>query len=246
MRRIWMILLLAFLLTGCRSIADIKPDTIVDIPHHPTRAQTEPVTEGTELPTETATVPAVTEPTQPTQSHTGSGSKPSGGQKPGQGSTGRKPTAAEPPTAASTEPPAETPTQPPAYAPSGYVPGSLDRAVAEEINGRRQAEGLPRLVLDNGLCALASVRARELDRTWSSVRPDGREGITVLVEYGYGYSAAAENLYYGPADAAAMVDKWMGSKPRRANILMDDAEFIGVGSYTSAEGTTFVAVLFVG
>lgn len=255
MRRIWMILLLALVLTGCRSIADIKPDTIVDIPLHPTvpptRESSEPVTEATELPTETEPATEPTEPTQPTTQppKTNTGSKPSGSKKPSQSSTGKKPTATqpptEPPTSAPTEPPTEVPTVPPAYDPSGYVPCSLDRAVAEGINARRLAEGLDEFRFDERLCAIASVRARELAQTWHSSRPDGGEGITVLAEYGYGYSVAAENLYYGPGDADAIVDKWMNAKYHRAHILAENMTAIGAGSYTY-DGITFVAVLFVG
>lgn len=261
-----MILLLALALTGCKTIADIKPDTIVDIPLHPTQVQmeevTEPVTEATEpvteLPTETEPAAEVTEPaeadTQPPKTNTGSGSKPSGSKKPSQGSGSKKPAATQPPTqpptAAPTQPPTEAPTEattnPPAYDPAGYSPGSLDWTVADLINAQRQAEGLSALQFHNRLCAIASVRAWETAQTWNNTRPDGRSGITVLVEYGYGYSVAAENLYFGPANAAAMVEKWMNSDSRRANILLEAADTIGVGSYTAADGTTFVAVLIVG
>lgn len=261
-----MILLLALALTGCRTIADIKPDTIVDIPLHPTQEQTQQATEPTidltepvtELPTETEPATEVTEPaeaaTQPPKTNTGPASKPSGSKKPSQGSGNKKPTATEPPTSAPTEPstepptqpPTEAPTAPPAYDPSGYAPGSLDRTVADLINAQRQAESLEALRFDNRLCAIASVRARELAQTFHSNRPDGRSGISVLAEYGYGYSVAAENLYYGPANASAMVDKWMSAESRRDKLLMEDAHTVGVGSYTSAEGITFVSVLIVG
>lgn len=257
-----MILLLALALTGCRTIADIKPDTIVDIPLHPTQEQTQQATEPTidltepvtELPTETEPATEATEPTeaatQPPKTNTGPASKPSGSKKPSQGSGNKKPTATEPPTSAPTEPPTqpptEAPTAPPAYDPSGYAPGSLDRTVADLINAQRQAESLEALRFDNRLCAIASVRARELAQTFHGNRPDGRSGISVLAEYGYGYSVAAENLYYGPANASAMVDKWMSAESRRDKLLMEDAHTVGVGSYTSAEGITFVSVLIVG
>lgn len=260
MRRIWMILLLTLVLTGCRSISDFTPDTIVDIPLHPTEEQTEEATETatipTELPTETEPATEATEPTeavtQPPKTDTGS--KPTGGKKPSQGSNSQKPKPTQPPTEPPTQPPTEpptepptqTPTQPPAYDPSGYGPSSLDRAVADQINGQRQAEGLAALRLDSRLCAIASVRAWETSQTWNSTRPDGRSGITVLAEYGYGYSVAAENLYFGSANASAAVDKWMSSDSRRANLLMEEADTIGVGSYTAADGVTFIAVLIVG
>ena len=105
MRKIWMTAFLALVLTGCKSVADIRPDTIVDIPVYPTEARMEAVTEltteatepPTELPTETEPATQMTEPTepatQPPKNNTGSASKPSSGKKPSQGSGNKKPAA---------------------------------------------------------------------------------------------------------------------------------------------------------
>lgn len=231
MRKIWIIIALTLILTGCKSAFDIKPDTIVDIPLHPTEEATTEQTEPDTVPEETESLPTETEP--PTEEST---KPPSSGKTPD----------AQPPTDPPTEPPTDPPTQPAVYDPSGYVPGSLDRAVADTINTRRQEAGLDTLRFDKRLCAIASVRAREVSTLWSQSRPDGSPGISVLREYGYSYARAGENLYYGAGSAATIVDKWMSAEARRANILMEAATAIGVGSYTSPDGLTYVSVLIAG
>lgn len=260
MRKIWIVLLLALILTGCKVRQEIKLDTIVDIPLHPTEETAQETTPTeTEAPTE-ETIPTEA-PTEKPQGSSSTGQTSSGGKKSSKGSGSKKetdPPETEPvttppterPTEAPTEPPTqaptEAPTQPQAYDPSGYAPNSLDRGVADAVNAYRQEAGLPPLTLDTRLCAIASVRAREASRVWSQNRPDGSAGITVLNEYGYGYSCAAQNLYFGTGSAASIVDKWMSADVRKANILMESATTIGVGNYTAEDGLTYVAALIVG
>lgn len=275
MRRICLILLLALSLSGCKAEIDIKPDTIVDIPLRPTEAQTQAPTEMTaaltETPTETEPVTEMTEPavsaTQPAGNPSGSGGTSSGNKKSGQDSGGSKQPSTElptqPPTESSTEVPTEPPTEPPTavptevptvppvelpaeYDPFGYTPCSLDFGVAEAVNRYRQAAGLTPLTLDPRLCAIASVRAYEVTVNWDHNRPDGASGLSVLDQYGYAYTSAAENLFYGFGGADAIVDKWMDSGLHREKILAEPAAAIGVGTYVSDDGLTYVAALFVG
>lgn len=258
-----MICLLALALTGCKTIADIKPDTIVEIPLDPTAAETEAVTEiptaAQTEPTETTPLPTETQPpteaetTKPNSATSGgktSGGKTGGGKTSGgKGNTGSKPPATQPPTEAPTQPPTEPPTEAPtvplSYDPAGYCPGDLDRAVADAVNIHRQEAGLEPLPLDPQLCAIASVRAWELSLEWSHRRPDGSDGLTVLSQYGYPHSWAAENLFNGAAGGERIAARWMQSESTAANILSESAAVIGVGSYTSPDGLTCVAAIFV-
>lgn len=261
MRKILLIFTVLLMLTGCKVVQDIKPDTIVDIPLHPTEIETQPATEGQTVPvTEEQTIPATEPTTVPeTQPKTQSGGSNSGSKKPGKGSSGKdnssskdptKPKATQPPTdpptEAPTDPPTEAPTAPPSYDPAGYNPTGRDRGIAEAVNHYRAEAGLPPLTLDGRLCAIASVRAWEASRIWEENRPDGSAGISVLGEYGYGYAAAAQNLYFGTAGGDTIVKKWMDSESRKANVLMESATTIGVGSYKGDDGLTYVAAFFVG
>ena len=262
MKKYLLIICLALMLAGCKTIADIKPDTIVDIPLHPTEVTSEPATEVTEPPTETES-PATQLPTETATEKSGNttsggktgGGKTSGGKTSGgKGSGGSQPPATDPPTQPPTapptqpptEPPTEAPTAPPAYDPTGYSPGSLDRAVADAVNARRQEAGLDALTFDSRLCDIASVRAYELSLEWSHRRPDGSDGLSVLNQYGYGCGWAAENLHNGAGSVSRIVERWMNSDSSAGNILWSSAATIGVGSYTTADGLTYVAAIFVG
>ena len=270
MRKLLPILFLVLVLTGCKIEAELRPDTIVDIPLDPTDTVTESVTEDATEPEET-TEPATDPPTQPpTQKATekprddskkSSGKKSSGKKtstkdkdKPTESPTkATKPT--EPPTKATqppTDPPTEPPTQPPTEPPTQpadlpYSPTQLDKAIMEAINARRTEAGLPELDTFQKLGTAAALRAEELTQTWSHTRPDGSDFSTVLVEIGIDGDISAENLFYttGPADAEALVAKWMGSEQHRENILAADMKSMGVAT-AEADGVTYIAALFIG
>lgn len=277
MRKILLILCLALTLTGCKTVAEIKPDTIVDIPLHPTESNTQPTERPTEpeVPGDTrpTEIPAQTQP--PTEAATekpaagSSGGKPAGSKPTGNTGSSEKPPATqppvqkptepvtqpptEPPTQPVTEPPTEAPTEPPTelpappvYDPAGYVPGSLDRAVADAVNDLRREAGLAELAFDDRLSAIASVRARELSLEWSHIRPDGSDGLTVLAQFGYSHSWAAENLFNGAAGGEKIAARWMSADSTAANILSGSAAVIGVGSFTTHDGLTCVAAIFAG
>lgn len=213
MKKICIAFVLALLLTGCKAVHEIRPDTIVDIPLNPTQPITQPVAETTQPPTDAPTRPPA--PEVPTDT---------GEPTPGA---------------------AITPTMPQSYDPGGYVPGSLDRAVAEAVNAARQEAGLTPLTLDTRLCAIASVRAWECATLLSGIRPDGSAGISVLDEYGYSHVRAGEILYFGAGTAEAMVSRWMRLEDTKEWILTE-AAVIGVGSHTAPDGITYVAALVVG
>ena len=157
-----------------------------------------------------------------------------------------QPPQTEPPTEPPTIPPTEPPTEPP-YDPSGYRVGSLEYAVLDQINGYREEAGLPPLSMDEGLCAVASVRAYEISAVWSHTRPDGRSYASVLSDYGYSSSGAAENLIYtsGNGDAAKMVAKWMSADKNCSTLMSESYTTAGIGIYRSG-GVTYLANLLIG
>ena len=138
-------------------------------------------------------------------------------------------------------------TEPPLYDISGYVVGSLETAMMDEINRYRSEEGLSALGKSSRLCAIASARAYEACQSWSHTRPDGRNYTTVFGDYGYGCSISAENLLYtsGGEDAATLVSKWMGSDGNRSNLMNAGFTTVGIGIY-KANGYVYIACLLVG
>lgn len=246
MRKILLLCCVVLLLAGCHASYEnpYRVDTVVRIPVNPTEEPTEPpVTEP---------VPAQTEP-EPTEAPkqiTTSGKTSSGST--GKNSTGKSSSGKSSTATKATEPPVTAPTEtvPPTLPPfiaSEYTPGALEYAVLDLINSCREAEGQAALTMDMTLCEMAAVRSNEAFRSWSHTRPDGRGFETVLEDYDFAASVAAENLIQatGDPDAAVLLEKWMGSDSHRANILSDRFTTVGVGLY-EAGGTTYLTVLFVG
>lgn len=160
---------------------------------------------------------------------------------PGTDPAATDPAATEP--EAAENPETQAPTEVPLYDISGYSLGSLEYAMEAEINAARAAGGLSEIGLDSRLSAVASCRAGEIARLWSHTRPDGRDYATVLEDYGYGASRAAELLVHlnGEGDAAAIVSMWLGSDSHREN-LMGSWSAIGIGVYWE-NGYTYVCCL---
>lgn len=251
-------------------------DTVVDIPLNPEPTETEAVTEEVTVPEETeAETQTPTEATGETTAKKPTSKKSTSSKSSSNKTTSSKTTSNKTPTKA-TEPPAtqppvtepeetvppetETPetevpeTEPPVpqspeeaiYDISDYAVGGLEYGIVEQINACRTAEGLEPLSMSGYLCGIASVRAYEVSLSWSHTRPSGSGWQSVLSDYGYGYSVAAEDLVHSAGfDAASIVGKWMGSDGSRADILSADFTTIGVGVY-NAGGATFVATIFVG
>ena len=198
----------------------------------------------------TVTLPVETEATEvaPEQTHATTVTRPIEfpGEKPTEPSVEVPTEAPEAPIEPPTEPP-ETPIEPPATPPSydisDYQPGALEYAIAQALNAYRGEAGLPTLAYDPDLCAIASYRSFEVSRVWSHTRPDGRSFTTVLSDFDYRVSAAAELLGYATGDAAAIAAKWIGSEDHQ-EILLGSYDTIGVGIY-KANGVTYVTCLLV-
>lgn len=245
--------MLALLLTGCKVQQEIRLDTIVDIPLHPTEpvADTSAVeTETAESMTEETTQPETIPEQKPTED---SGKTETGGKtnnSSGKGTSGKTEKPTEPKTERPTAAPAtQPPTDPPTEAPDQFdlnsvTPGSLEYGVIGEINARRAEAGLDPLTSDLALCRLAALRAWENRTIWSHTRPDGSDFRTVFSQYGYPCAGAAENIYFGAYGAADIVEKWMSSEKYSANLLLD-ASAIGAGSCTDENGLRYVVVLIV-
>lgn len=160
-----------------------------------------------------------------------------------------EPPAAQPPATEATETlPAEI-TEPAdrLYDISGYVVGSLEYAMQDQINAARSDAGVSTLSLDARLSAIASARSYELSQLWSHTRPDGRSYATVLDDYGYSAGTVTELLVYvsGSEDAAAMVGKWMDSDTHKESLLRESCTAVGIGVYR-ADGFSYVCCLMVG
>lgn len=111
------------------------------------------------------------------------------------------------------------------------------------VNKERASNGLSAVSLDNALCSAAETRAREIVRSFSHTRPDGRSCFTVLSDSGISYNGAGENIAYGQDSAQEVMTAWMNSQGHRANILNGSFTKLGVGVYSSGS-TLYFAQIF--
>ncbi|MDE6036279.1 MAG: hypothetical protein K2G36_10265 [Ruminococcus sp.] len=103
--------------------------------------------------------------------------------------------------------------------------------VALLVNKERNAHGLPPVRISPLLSESANVRAREIEKSFSHTRPDGKSCYTAMSELGIRYSSAAENIAYGQKNPESVMNSWMNSAGHRANILNEKMEYIGVGVF---------------
>ena len=108
--------------------------------------------------------------------------------------------------------------------------------VLKLVNKERAKAGVPELKLDARLTKAAQIRSRELVQKFSHTRPDGRDCLSALIDEGLDYSVAGENIAAGQQTPKQVVASWMASSGHRANILMEDYEYMGLGYTKSSKG----------
>lgn len=116
--------------------------------------------------------------------------------------------------------------------------------VIDLVNQERAKAGLSPVTEAADLSASAAVRAQEITRSFSHTRPDGTYYNTVLNENGVSYMGSGENIAYGQATPAAVMNGWMNSQGHRANILNKNFTGIGVGYYENGSGVKYWVQLF--
>ena len=186
--------------------------------------------EPTEKPQPTVT-PKPTEKPQPTETPATPTPEPT--KKPEQPSPSPTPTEKPAtPTPKPTEKPQPTPTPTTKPEPNAE---QMAQEVIRLVNEERAKVGKAPLQYNAKLQEAAMVRAKEISIFYSHDRPDGRDGLTVLGEYGVG-CPDGENIAYGYGKPEAVMNAWMNSQGHRAEILSPTATHIGVGFYKAANG----------
>lgn len=110
---------------------------------------------------------------------------------------------------------------------------SYEDEVIRLVNEERAKYGLSPLQKDEGAVKVAHLRAKEIVQSFSHTRPDGSSCFTAAKQLGVTYSTAGENIAYGYADPAQVVNGWMNSEGHRKNILSSSFTKIGTGCYRS-------------
>ena len=124
------------------------------------------------------------------------------------------------------------------------TPGDLAEIQADlirAINAQRQNAGLAALARSDALMTAAERHACDNagHNHMSHVGSDGSKLGTRIDRVGYVYGKANENVGYGYARVADMVQGWMQSQGHRRNILERGTREIGVGIATGRDGRPY-------
>lgn len=121
---------------------------------------------------------------------------------------------------------------------------SYAKQILKLVNAERKKAGLNELVWDETVTTAAMTRSKEIEKSFSHTRPDGRGFGTAITDLGITYRGAGENIAWGQKTPEAVMNAWMNSEGHRANILNPNFKKIGVGYRTNSQGTTYWTQLF--
>lgn len=128
----------------------------------------------------------------------------------------------------------------------------LEQSMVEQVNAKRQAEGLAPYRVDEQLTLMAWGQAQDMIKRgyFSHVTPEGRTLRDRFRERGLPTSWVGENIYLSvkPANQAvgAAVGWFMGDAPHRRNLLHSNFNRIGVGVAQEANGWYTFVLVFAG
>ena len=115
-------------------------------------------------------------------------------------------------------------------------------AVIKAVNARRQAAGVAPLTADSTLNYVATQRVKETTRKFSHTRPNGKESVTILSEYGVSAGRSGENIACCISSPEGVVSAWANSPSHNRCMLNSDYTKAGVGTIVS-DGCTYWVLL---
>ncbi len=127
---------------------------------------------------------------------------------------------------------------------------AIERRAFEQTNLARMEKGLAPLVWDADLYRMAKVHSEQMARArfFSHETPDGRQLKDRARAVGIRFRVIGENIAYnkGYDDPGGFaVERWMISSGHRANILYVGFQASAIGSYVSADGSTYLTQVFI-
>jgi hypothetical protein len=114
----------------------------------------------------------------------------------------------------------------------GYATDMSINGLLQQTNAARANNGsLGALALNSALDSAAQAKANDMASRdyWSHNTPDGATPWTFILNAGYHYQTAGENLAYGFDSSDATVTAWMNSPEHRDNILNTTYKDVGFG-----------------
>ena len=123
---------------------------------------------------------------------------------------------------------------------------SLSEEVLDLINKERKRHGLNILESNTTLMEAAYERAKEISREghFSSIRPNGKDWISINDDFNIKYTSAAENIASGYKNPGDLFLRLINQEDTRNAFLSSEYNKLGVGVYK--EGTTiYWQLLFI-
>lgn len=119
----------------------------------------------------------------------------------------------------------------------------------DQTNKKRQEVGLPSLNMSSELSQAAQAKATDMftKNYWAHNSPDGHTPWDFILQSGYHYLYAGENLAKDFQESDAVVDAWIASPSHKSNILRPQYSEVGfavVNGKLNGEKTTLVVQMF--
>ncbi|HUS11530.1 MAG TPA: CAP domain-containing protein [Pyrinomonadaceae bacterium] len=131
------------------------------------------------------------------------------------------------------------------------IPTEIERRAFDQTNRARVEKGLSPLVWDRELCRMARAHSEQMALLgfFAHVTPQGSRLRERAHDNGIlHFRVIAENIAYnkGYDDPGGFaVERWMISSGHRANILYVGFQAAAIGSYVSADGSTYLTQVFI-
>lgn len=161
------------------------------------------------------------------------------------------PKPAEPKPEVPAEPVTPKPVTPKPDAPSvpsttGTNLSQMEAEVVRLVNIERQKNGLSSFTASSKLSNVARLKSQDMaeNNYFSHQSPKYGSPFDMMKSFGISYKTAGENIANGYYSAESVVRGWMNSQGHRENILNHSFNTIGVGSFTSSNGTIYWTQMF--
>ncbi|HEY0430644.1 MAG TPA: CAP domain-containing protein [Pyrinomonadaceae bacterium] len=138
----------------------------------------------------------------------------------------------------------------PKASPVAYDTSTIERRAFEQTNQARVENGLTPLLWDAELLRMARAHSERMALAgfFSHETPEGQHLKERARSNGLHFRVIGENIAYnkGYDDPGGFaVERWMISSGHRANILYRGFQASAIGSYVSADGSTYLTQIFI-
>ena len=126
-----------------------------------------------------------------------------------------------------------------------YQPDYSALNMFDKVNNYRAKNGVNRMILDDELCKMAYIRAKEQAVKKGHERPDGRRFFSIADDHDYDYTSLGENIARGSYNASdRMFVMWQESASHNENMLDKEWTRSGMAFYETVDGLCIYVQLF--